>query len=246
MLHTEVISVKNLTKTYKNGRGIQDISFSVNKGDVVGLLGPNGSGKTTTMKAIIGLCHPEQGEILVFGKSLEGNFEKIMANVGALIEAPAIYSELTAYKNLELAANFYPHVNKVRINKVLELVHLDQYKNDKAGRFSLGMKQRLGLALTFLSEPQLIILDEPANGLDIEGMIEIREIISAMSQKYGTTFLISSHLAPELEKVCNKVCVIHSGEMIDFTDMSSALELNPTLEDYFLRKVREKRGTIEI
>lgn len=242
----EVISVKNMSKLYKNGRGVKDVSFSVNKGDVVGLLGPNGSGKTTTMKAILGLCHPDKGEIKVFGRDLETDFEKIMKNIGALIEAPAIYTDLSAYKNLWLASRMYDDVNKARIEKVLEIVHLEKYKYDKAGRFSLGMKQRLGIALAFLSNPQLVIMDEPVNGLDIEGMIEIREIINAMSQKYGTTFLIASHLASELEKVCNKVCVIHDGEMIDFTDLDSALELNPTLEDYFLRKIRDKRGDIAV
>lgn len=242
----EILQVNHLTKQYKNGRGIKDISFTVNKGDVVGLLGPNGSGKTTTMKTILGLCRPNSGTISVFGMDATENFEKIMQKTGALIEAPAIYDYLSAYKNLKLMARFYPHVDQARIDKVLEIVHLSQYKFDKAGRFSLGMKQRLGLALALLSEPELIILDEPANGLDIEGMIEIREIVDALSQKYGVTFLISSHLAGEIEKTCNKVAVIHEGELISMCTMEEALQYHPTLEDYFLSAVKEKRGNVVI
>lgn len=236
-----VIKVEGLTKLYKNGRGISDISFEVEEGDIVGLLGPNGSGKTTTMKAILGLCYPQSGTITVFGRSLEDDFENIMSKTGALIEAPAIFTEMTALKNLQMAARYYKNVNQERIEQVLDAVHLLSYKNDKAGRFSLGMKQRLGLALTLLSNPELVIMDEPANGLDIEGMIEIREIIAALNKKYNTTFLISSHLSSEIEKTCTKVAVIHEGRLVDFTTMEKALELNPTLEDYFLRKVREQR-----
>ena len=143
-----------------------------------------------------------------------------------------------------MVANLYPNITKERIDDVLDLVRLRQYENEKCGRFSLGMKQRLGLALAILSEPELIILDEPTNGLDIEGTVEIREIITALAREKGTSFLIASHLAPEIEKTCNKVAIIHEGELLSFESMDEALRLNPTLEDYFLLKVREKRGAI--
>lgn len=240
----EILQISNLTKLYKNGRGIKDISFTVNKGDVVGLLGPNGSGKTTTMKVIVGLCHANNGDVKVFGVDMNENFEKNMSKIGALIESPAIYEYLSAYKNLKLMARLYPNVTEERIKKILEIVRLDKYKNDKAMRFSLGMKQRLGIAMALLSEPEFIILDEPANGLDIEGMIEIREIIHILSTKYGVTFLISSHLATEIEKICNKVVVIHEGELVNMSTMEEALEYVPTLEDYFLNAIKEKRGSI--
>ena len=240
-----VLSVQSLCKLYKNGRGIKNITFDVERGDVVGLLGPNGSGKTTTMKVILGLCHADSGSFEVFGMKSEENFEEIMLRTGALIEAPSIYDYLSAEDNLRLAARFYKNVDSARIDKVLEIVRLDKYRRDKAGRFSLGMKQRLGIALALLSEPELIVLDEPANGLDIEGMVEIREIITALSEK-GVTFLISSHLAAEIEKTCGKVAVIHEGEMVSFCTMEQALEFNPTLEDYFLSVVKEKRGSIAI
>ncbi len=131
-----------------------------------------------------------------------------------------------------------------RIRYILELVRLDRYRNDKVGRFSLGMKQRLGLALALLSEPELVVLDEPANGLDIEGIIQVREIITKLAQERGVTFLVSSHIASELEKTCNKVAVLHEGKMLTFETMESALRFQPTLEDYFLTVVREKRGGV--
>lgn len=239
-----VLEVKNLTKLYRNGRGVKDISFWVDKGDVVGILGPNGSGKTTIMKTIMGLVHGEEGKVFVFGTDVEKDVEKALEKVGGLIERPALYENLTARKNLEMTAKLYPHVTKERIDDVLDLVRLRQYENEKCGRFSLGMKQRLGLALAILSEPELIILDEPTNGLDIEGTVEIREIITTLAREKGTSFLIASHLAPEIEKTCNKVAIIHEGELLSFESLEEALRLNPTLEDYFLLKVREKRGAI--
>jgi ABC-2 type transport system ATP-binding protein len=169
-----------------------------------------------------------------------------MERVGCLIEAPAIYENMTAAKNLKLAARYYPNIDEKRITDVLRIVRLDKYKKDKVGRFSLGMKQRLGLALALLSEPELLILDEPANGLDIEGIVEIREIILRLAEEKGITFLISSHIAVEIEKTCNKVVVLHEGEMLSLDSMEDALKRNPTLEDYYLEKVREKRGPVEL
>jgi ABC-2 type transport system ATP-binding protein len=242
----EILHIENMTKLYKNGRGVKNITLSVNRGDIVGLLGPNGSGKTTTMKTVVGLCKPTSGEISVFGLDLNSHFEDIMERIGVLIEAPALYGYLSAYRNLKLMSNFYPNVDDRRIDKVLEIVHLSQYKNDKVSRFSLGMKQRLGLAMALLSEPELIILDEPANGLDIEGMVEIREIIRALAEKYGVTFLVSSHLAGEIEKTCTRVAIIHEGDLVDACTMDEALAYNPTLEDYFLTVIKENRGDIVV
>lgn len=242
----KIIEVNNLTKLYKNGRGIKNVSFSVEKGDILGLLGPNGSGKTTVMKAVSGLIRPDKGSIRVFGKPQEENFEEIMFKTGTLIEAPAIYKDLTAYQNLLIRARLFPSVKKERIERVLQTVHLDQYKNDKAGRFSLGMKQRLGLALALLTEPELLILDEPVNGLDIEGVVEVREIIKSLSEEKGITFLISSHMSAEIEKTCTKTAVMYNGEIIAFNTMEEALRLHPSLEDYFLSTVKERRGDIVI
>ena len=240
----KILEVNQLTKLYRNGRGISRLSLTLERGDVVGLLGPNGSGKTTAMKAIVGLNHESSGSVRIFGYDIETEYEKAMEKVGCLIEAPAIYEFLTAYANLKLMSRYHPGISKDRIDEILSIVRLDRYKKDKAGRFSLGMKQRLGLAMALLSEPELIILDEPANGLDIEGIIEVREIILKLSKEKGVTFLISSHIASEIEKTCNKVAILHEGEMLSFDTMEDALKLNPTLEDYFLEKVRDKRGPV--
>ena len=240
-----VIEINNLTKLYNNNRGVKNISLTVQQGDILGLLGPNGSGKTTVMKAILNLVHSE-GDIKVFGMDLHDNFEEIMRRTGALIESPAIYKDMTAYQNVKMHAAMYPHIDKERIEHILDVVHLLPYKNDKAGKFSLGMKQRLGLAIAFVSDPELIILDEPVNGLDIEGVVEIREIIKRLNEERGVTFLISSHMASEIEKTCNKVAVMYEGELIAKSATEDAMRLHPSMEDYFLSVVKEKRGEVII
>lgn len=240
----EILKVENLTKLYKNNRGVRDISFSVNRGDVVGLLGPNGSGKTTVMKTIMGLIHGNSGKVSIFGVDVEEDVENALKPVGGLIESPAIYLNMTAYENLKMASRFYEGIGEERIKKVMELVRIEKYAKEKTKKFSLGMKQRLGIAMAILSEPELIILDEPTNGLDIEGTVEIREVIKRLAAEKGTTFLVASHLAPELEKICNKVVIIHEGELLSFETIEEALKYNPSLEDYFLAKVKEKRGTL--
>lgn len=242
----QVLEVEKLTKLYKNGRGVKNISFSMGAGEIVGLLGPNGSGKTTIMKTILGLCHIGEGAVRIFGYDIEGNAEKALQKVGGLVERPAIFEYLTAGENLRMMANFYPNVDEARIQRVLDIVQMRRYEKEKAARFSLGMKQRLGIALALLSEPELVILDEPTNGLDIEGIVEIRQIIKRMAEEKGTSFLIASHLATEIEKTCTKVAVVHEGDLLSFDTMEEALRLNPSLEDYFLTKVKDKRGSVLI
>lgn len=239
-----VLKLINLKKLYKNGRGVEDVTFDVNKGDVVGLLGPNGSGKTTTMRAIIGLCPPTSGHIEIFGYDVETAYEKATEKVGSLIEMPALFGNMSAHQNLKMAARFYPNIGEDRIQYILKLVELDRYQRDKVGKFSLGMKQRLGLGLALLSDPEFVVLDEPANGLDIEGIIHVREIITRLAAERGITFLVASHIASELEKTCNKVAVIHDGKMLSFDSMDNALRYQPTLEDYFLSVVKEKKGGV--
>lgn len=238
----KVIEIRDLTKIYKNGRGIKNISLDADEGDMIGLLGPNGSGKTTIMKLMTGLLRPDSGRIRIFGKDTENHFEEISRRTGALIEAPAVYRDMTAYRNVKLVADMYGIESK-RIDEILDRVRLTQYKNEKAGKFSLGMKQRLGLAMAFIAEPQLAILDEPVNGLDIEGVVEVREVIREMNERLKTTFIISSHMASEIEKLCNKVAVIYEGELIDLTTIENATSLHPSLEEYFLDIIKAKRGS---
>lgn len=238
-----VLSLDHVSKVYHNGRGAKNISFSVARGQVVGLLGPNGSGKTTIMKSITGLSQPSEGSITVFGAPSTDR-EASLKHVGALIEQPALYENLTAWDHLVMAARFYPEVDEKRMDQVLTIVGLAPYKKERCGKFSLGMKQRMGIALALLSEPELMILDEPTNGLDIEATVEIREIIIRLAKEKGVTFLVSSHLASEIEKMCDKVLVLYEGEMLSFDTKEEALRLHPSLEDYFLAKVRDKKGSV--
>lgn len=240
----KILEVKNLTKTYSNGRGIKDISFEVYKGDVFGFLGPNGAGKTTLMKLITGLSRVDKGQVKMFGFDIEDQHEKAMAKVGCLIETADAYEYMSAYKNLELAARFYKDLKKTRIEEVLEDVGLGQFKYEKVAGFSLGMKQRLGLALAILSEPEFVILDEPVNGLDIEGMVDIRNTINYLAREKQTTFFISSHLIHEIELVCNSIGIIIDGRLIREGRVSDLLiDKYNSLEDYYIRQLRGKGGT---
>jgi len=241
-----MLELENLTKTYKNGRGAEDISFALAQGEVLGLLGPNGSGKTTTMKAITGLVQPTRGSVRINGVDVTQNHEMAMSCTGCLIEAPALYEHMTAYQNLELAARFYDNVDAGRIDTVLRMVEMDKYKKDKVSSFSLGMRQRTGIALALLSKPELLILDEPANGLDIEGMVYVREVITAAAEN-GAAVLISSHLAHEIELCATKAAIISDGRLLCVESMETILESSPSLEDFFLAqvaKVKQKVQTI--
>lgn len=239
-----MLKLTNVTTLYKNKRGIRRITLNAEKGDVIGLLGPNGSGKTTLMKTILSLTKPNSGKIEIFGKNPENDLPYILKRVGALIEAPALYKDMTAYQNMVLASKGKP--NKAKIERLLSLVRMEQYKNERVSKFSLGMKQRLGLAIAFLDNPELIVLDEPVNGLDIEGVAEVRELIVNTAREKGKTFIISSHIASELERCCNKIAVIADGELIAFEKTEDILKNQETLEEYFLRLTKERRGELVI
>jgi len=240
MSHNLVLELKNLTKLYKNGRGVEDISFTLAPGEVLGLLGPNGSGKTTTMKAIMGLVHPQRGTIHVCGADVMNNHEEALGHIGCLIEAPALYDYMTAEQNLQLAARFYKNIDSQRVEQVLRMVDMDKYKKDKVRSFSLGMRQRVGLAAALISNPRLLILDEPANGLDIEGMMYVRQVIKAASES-GSAVLISSHLANEIQQCATKAAVMHSGRLLGMDSMDTILESYGDLEAFFLDKVGAHR-----
>ena len=238
-----VLILEKLTKLYKNGRGAEDITFALARGEVLGLLGPNGSGKTTTMKAIAGLVQPTCGNVWICGIDATQRHEKAMRHTGCLIEAPALYEHMTAYQNLKLAARFYDNVDRARIDEVLWMVEMEKYKKDKVSSFSLGMRQRIGLALALLSNPELLILDEPANGLDIEGMVYVRDVVSRAAEN-GAAVLISSHLAHEIELCATKAAIIYGGRLLSVESMDTILASSPSLEDYFLEQVAQRREAI--
>ena len=206
----QVIQTNNITKVYGAKAAVNNISITVNKGDIYGLIGKNGAGKTTLMKLLLGLTAPNSGEIKLFESS---NLFQERKKIGSLIEAPAFYKNLTAYENMKRFAILSPTSDE-EIKKILALVHLSKTGSKKAGNFSLGMQQRLGIAIALLGKPKLLILDEPTNGLDPAGIKKIRDIILELNAQ-GVTFLISSHLLDELGKIANRYGIISNGVLLE-------------------------------
>ena len=209
-----ILEVNNLSKTYKNFKAIDDISFQVNKGDIYGFLGPNGAGKSTTLRMILGLIKPNEGEIKLNGSFVNFKNKKYLNNIGALIERPDFYKNLSAYQNLKILYGMSRLNNPKIIHDVLHEVDLFDRKDDKVGSYSQGMKQRLGIAQTLLHNPQVIILDEPSNGLDPQGQADMRELILKINKDKGITVIISSHILAEIEKISNRMIVINKGQKI--------------------------------
>ncbi|GFR36999.1 ABC transporter [Insulibacter thermoxylanivorax] len=233
----KAIEIINLNKRYSNGRGIIDLSLTVDEGDIFGFLGPNGAGKTTAMKIMAGLMRPDSGEVKIFGKSVQHEYVEAMQHVGCIIETAESYPYLTAYENLKLFARYYPDVDDRRIDECLEITGILPYKHEKARKFSLGMKQRLGVAAAILSRPKVLILDEPLNGLDVEGMLDMRKLIKRLNEEEGTTFFISSHLIHDVELTCNRVGIIYGGKLVDVQYTQEILANYASLENYFVSEV---------
>ena len=210
-----VLEVKNISKSFGNKKVLNDVSFSVNEGEILGFIGPNGAGKTTTIKIILGLQSLDSGEVIINGYSIANNFSKAIERVGAIVENPDSYMYLSGRKNLELIANMYNNISKERIDEVIKLVGLENRIEDKVSKYSLGMRQRLGIAIALLNKPNLLILDEPTNGLDPEGIKELRDLLKNLSKKEKTSVLISSHNLSELESFCTDICIIQNGTILD-------------------------------
>jgi ABC-2 type transport system ATP-binding protein len=197
----------------KDLKVLDNINLQVPEKSIYGFLGPNGAGKTTTLRLLLGLLRKQEGSIEIFGKELQADKINILRKIGSLIEQPSIYGHLTALENLEVYRRVYG-APKARIDEVLNLVNLTYTKNKKAKQFSLGMKQRLSIAVALLPDPQLLILDEPTNVLDTNGFIEIRELIKRLNKEKGVTILVSSHILAEVEKMATHVGIIHKGKLV--------------------------------
>ena len=210
-----VLEVKNINKSFGKKQVLNNVSFSINEGEILGFIGPNGAGKTTTIKIILGLQSLNSGEVIINGYSVVNNFSKAIEKVGAIVENPDSYMYLSGRKNLELIANMYDNVSKERIDEVIKLVGLENRINDKVSKYSLGMRQRLGIGIALLNSPNLLILDEPTNGLDPEGIKELRDLLKSLSKKEKIAVLISSHNLSELESFCTDICIIQNGVVID-------------------------------
>ena len=214
MRNNLIIKTSNLSYQYAKGiKTLSDISLQVERGSIYGFLGPNGSGKTTTLSLLLGLLKNQQGDIEIFGQHLQSDRINILKKIGALVETPSVYGHLTARENLEVYRKDYG-VSGDRIDEVLHTVGLTDTGKKLVKRFSLGMKQRLAIALALLPNPELLILDEPSNGLDPAGIIELRELVKTLNKKYGMTIVISSHLLSEVEKMVSHVGIIYKGELL--------------------------------
>ena len=209
-----VLEIRGLTKYLGNRKILDDISLKVNPGEIFGFLGPNGSGKTTTIKLILGLLRIDQGEIDICGHNVSSDFEKAVRNVGGIIENPEMYKFLTGRENLMQYFRMYDDVDKSRIDEVVSIVRMEERIDDKISKYSLGMKQRLGIAQAILHKPKLLVLDEPTNGLDPAGIKDLRDIFKKLAHEEGCSVFVSSHMLAELELMCDRVCVIDRGKII--------------------------------
>ena len=207
-----LLKTEKLTKEYKGRKVVDDLNITVHQGDIYGFLGPNGAGKSTTIKSMLGLIKPTRGRVVINGYEISKEREKALEKIGAMVEAPSFYTGMSGYKNLCLYANLYG-LPKKRVDEVLQMVGMIDAKNKTVSKYSLGMKQRLGIARAFINNPSIVILDEPTNGLDPQGMKEIRKLIQDLSEKYGVTFIISSHILTEIQAVCNRIGIIGNGQL---------------------------------
>ena len=240
-----VLFVDNLNKKIRRREIIKDVSFTVGKGDICGFIGPNGAGKTTIIRMLTSLVKPTSGQIQLNGYDVVTQRKEALQNLGAIVESPIFFSHMSGEEVLMNLALLIPNKTKserlAKVLEVLEVVGLSNRKKDKVSTYSLGMKQRLGIAQALLNDPQIIILDEPANGLDPLGMVELRELILKLNTEQGITFFISSHLLDELQKICNKLVIIKSGTIAwqgakdDFLALGNQ---DATLEEVFIKLIQ--------
>src|SRR5512147_2873015 len=211
---SSLIKTQNLSFYFsKEAKTLDNVNLDVPEGSIFGFLGPNGAGKTTTLRLLLGLLRNQQGTIEIFGQQFASHRIEILKKLGSLIEQPSLYGHLTAKENLEIYRRIY-RCDKKRIDEVLKVVGLDYTGKKKAKQFSLGMKQRLSVAVALLHQPQLLILDEPTNGLDPNGIIEVRELLKKLNKEHGTTVLVSSHILNEVERMATHVGIIHKGKIL--------------------------------
>ncbi|PIC77279.1 MULTISPECIES: ABC transporter ATP-binding protein [Sporosarcina] len=229
-----IVELQNLTKVIGNKKIIDDVSLSLYPGQITGFLGPNGAGKTTTIRMMVGLMKRTSGEILIDGRPLSENFEEGLSKVGVIVENPEMYKFMSGYKNLLHFARMQKNISKERINEVVRQVGLEQRIHEKVSTYSLGMRQRLGLAQALLHRPKFLILDEPTNGLDPAGIREFRQHLRAIAETEGVSVFVSSHMLSEIELMCDRIAVIQNGRLVDIRDMSETaqshyyFELSPT------------------
>lgn len=209
-----VLKINNLTKNFGKRRVIDNISFEIYAGEVFGFLGPNGAGKTTTIKMIMGFLSIDKGEIVINGLNVKKDYEKAMASIGGIVENPEMYKNLSGKTNLKMYAKLHDGVTKERINEVVELVGMQNRVKEKVKKYSLGMKQRIGLAQAILHKPRILVLDEPTNGLDPAGIRDLRDILKKLAHEENVAVFVSSHMLSEMELMCDRVAIINNGKLL--------------------------------
>ena len=222
-MENTVLELKNVSKSFGKRKVIDNISLKVNSGEIFGFLGPNGSGKTTTIKMILRLIDSDEGEIKVNGFDNRKQFEQAMECIGAIVENPDMYKYMSGIDNLKLHARIR-NIDEKRIDEVLEMVDLKDRAKDKVGKYSLGMKQRLGLALTLLHNPKVLILDEPTNGLDPAGIKQLRDILKKISHEENVAVFVSSHILTEMQQMCDRVAVLDNGKIVKIEQITNSEE----------------------
>ncbi|WP_339276596.1 ABC transporter ATP-binding protein [Paenibacillus sp. FSL W8-0426] len=233
MQQEPVVRIQGVSKIISSRTLVSDLTLDIPPGQVFGFLGPNGAGKTTTIRMMVGLMSISKGDIFISGHSVKDEFEKAVANVGAIVENPEMYKFLSGYHNLVHFARMSPGVTKERIDEAVARVGLTARIHDRVKTYSLGMRQRLGVAQAILHRPKLLILDEPTNGLDPQGIRELRDYLRQLSREEGTTVFVSSHLLSEMELMCDTVAIIQNGKLVDVRNLRAEAEADAMAEIAF-------------
>ncbi len=235
-----VLKLSGVHKCYKNKKVIDGLNMEVNKGEIYGFLGENGAGKTTTLKMIMGLLNADKGNINILNNDMDNNSRQVYRRIGAIIETPVFYDDLSGFMNLKLHGNLFGGFKDEKYMELLELVGIKDSAKLKVKKYSLGMKQRLGIARALVNDPELLIFDEPSNGLDPKGMKDVREILKKLARE-GRTIVISSHILGDIEKVCTKIGIIARGKILREGSVDELIDENnnENLEEYFLKVIEE-------
>ena len=233
-----IVKVEKINKKFGKKQVLHDVSFEINEGEILGFIGPNGAGKTTTIKLMLGLQSIDSGSVTINGYDLQKNFAKAISGVGGIIESPDMYMYLSGKQNLQLIANLYKGITKKEIDDLVKLVGLENRINDKVSKYSLGMRQRLGIAAALINKPNVLILDEPTNGLDPQGILEIRELIKKLAKEKKMAIMISSHNLSELDNFITDACIIQNGKILSNTSVKKLKSLDVSKYRFKLNKTR--------
>ncbi|MCI8360612.1 MAG: ABC transporter ATP-binding protein [Clostridiales bacterium] len=240
-----VLKTEGLTKYFGKRRIINSISLEVRAGEIFGFLGPNGSGKTTTIKMILGLLDIDAGKVYIGGCDREKDFENALRQIGGIIENPDTYGYMSGYRNLEYYSRLRGKLDRARIDEVVKLVGLEKRINDKVKTYSLGMKQRLGLAQAIVHRPKVLVLDEPTNGLDPAGMRELRDTLKYLAESEGIAVFVSSHILSEMQLLCDRVCIISAGSVLRTCDVSELLDEQTHGYRFILRPADQAQAVVD-